>query len=158
MKRNIKIISIIIFSLLLLSCGFKTINQKSGAVIDIRNIKISGDKRISQFVKNNILILSDSNSKNKYNIELNINKQRNAKIKNSAGKVIRYSVIISLDLQLTNLKDNKIIRKLFVRSGDYDVASIHSETITNESSTIKNLITQVSDDTINFISLLMRSE
>ena len=60
MKRNIKIISIIIFSLLLLSCGFKTIKQ-SGAVIDIRNIKSSGDKRISQFVKNNILILSDSN-------------------------------------------------------------------------------------------------
>jgi len=158
MKKNIKIISIIIFSLLLLSCGFKTIKQKGDAVIDIRNIESSGDKRISQIVKNNILLLSDSNSKKKYNIELNTKKQRNTKIKNSAGRVIRYSVIISLDLQLTSLNDNKKIQKLFVRSGDYDVASVHSETIANENSAIKNLTIQISDDTSNYINLLTRSE
>ena len=66
MKRNIKIISIIIFSLLLLSCGFKTIKQ-SGAVIDIRNIKSSVDRALAKLTPKELeayeMGISDRNNK-----------------------------------------------------------------------------------------------
>ena len=65
---------------------------------------------------------------------------------------------INVSLELTNLDDNIKINKSFVRSGDYNVAVIHSDTIDNEKNLTKNIIQQISDDAINFISLSIRKK
>tara|TARA_B110000977_G_C10948365_1_gene443692 strand:- start:462 stop:935 length:474 start_codon:yes stop_codon:yes gene_type:complete len=156
--KNIKIISILVFLILLSSCGFKPINQKNGNLINFRNIKVTGEQRIAYALKNNLLLISNNNSKNNYDAEIKINKKKNSKIKNSSGKITRYELSINVSLELTNLDDNIKINKSFVRSGDYNVAVIHSDTIDNEKNLTKNIIQQISDDAINFISLSIRKK
>ena len=99
--------------MLLMACGFKPINQKNINLIHIQNIKIIGDPRIAYTLKNNILLISNKNAENKYEIEIEIKKEKSNKIKDKAGKVVRYNTSITANLELTNLQDNKKIKKIF---------------------------------------------
>ena len=155
--KNGKITSILIF-LLLSSCGFKPMHQKNNNLIYFNKIVISGDKRIGYSLKNNISLISDENSKNNYNAEIKLTKQRKIRIKEISGKVTRYNINLSALLKLTNNKNRKEIQKTFNRNADYDVATIHSDTINNENNATKNLTKQISTDIINFINLSMRYE
>ena len=155
--KNGKITSILIF-LLLSSCGFKPMHQKNNNLIYFNKIVISGDKRIGYSLKNNISLISDENSKNNYNAEIKLTKQRKIRIKEISGKVTRYNINLSALLRLTNNKNRKEIQKTFNRNADYDVATIHSDTINNENNATKNLTQQISTDIINFINLSMRYE
>jgi len=157
MKKKIKIISIFIFSILLVSCGFKKINQNNKDLIYIQNINIIGEQRIGYMLKNNILLISNKNSKNKYQIEITIRQKKSNKIKNTAGKVTRYNLSITTDVNLKNIDNKENINKSFSRSNDFNVASNHSGTINNENNSTKNIIQQLSDDIINFITLLIKN-
>ncbi|MDC0449328.1 hypothetical protein OAL70_00415 [Pelagibacteraceae bacterium] len=155
--KNTKIIFILTF-FLLSSCGFKPINEKNSSLIYFNNIIVSGDKRISYNLKNNILLISDDSSKNNYDAEIKLTKTKKNKIKDISGKVTRYNVNLSALMKLTNNKNKKEIQKTFSKDADFDVAKIHSNTINNESNVTKNLTQQISTDIINFISLAMRNK
>ena len=158
MKKKIEIIFIFILCLTLNSCGFKKINQRDNNIIYIQNINITGDNRISYKLKNNILLISDSKAKNKYDIEIVLKKKKTDKIKDIAGKITRYNLSISASLILKNLNDNKIVQKTFIRSRDYDISSDYSKTVTKEKSTIKIITQQLTDDITLFIKLLIRNK
>ena len=159
MIKYIKSILIIILGMLtLLSCGFKPINKKDGKLIYFNKITISGEKRISYILKNNILLISDQNSKNKYNVRIEVQKKKNIKIKDSTGKVTRYDLAITINLELVDLNNNSKIERTFIKNGNYDVASIYSDTISNENNATKNIIQQLSEEINNFITLTMRDK
>mgnify|MGYP006186049943 CR=1 FL=1 len=158
MTKNIKIIFIFFLLILITSCGFKRINDKDSNKIFIQNINIVGEQRIAYLLKNNISLISNSNSKNKYNINLKVKKRKTNKIKNTTGKVERYNLSISINLQLINNDNKKIITKTFNRNNDYDVATTHSATINNENIATRNTIQQLSEDVIYFVKILMRKK
>ena len=156
MTRNIKIIFILISSIILISCGYTRINQNEKLLIHIQNINIIGNKKISYKLKNNILIISNVNAKKKYAIEIQIKKKKQSKIKNTTGKTTRYNLSLSADIILKDINNLKKSNKSFIRNGDYDVANNYSDTVNNENNILKNLIEQLSDDIINFISTSTR--
>jgi carbon monoxide dehydrogenase subunit G len=158
MKISIKIIITVLIPLVLLSCGFKAINQKNSNMIYLQNIKITGDRKIAYTIKNNILLISSEDSTNKYDADIKISKDKIVKIKNSAGKIIRYNLSMSVELQLKSLDDDTNIQRMFKRDADYEVADIHSETINNEQDAIKINIQQLSDDIISFITIYMNKK
>ena len=102
------------------------------------------------------MLISNEDSKNRYTGKIKIDKIKTSKIKNSTGKVIRYNLLFTTELELTNIDDKNKIKKSFTRTGDFDVASIHSDTISNENNITKRLIQQLSDDITNFITLAVR--
>ena len=157
MSKNIKSILIIILPVFLLSCGFKVINKKNEKLIFIQNISIEGEKRSANLLKNNILLISDSNSKNIFDVKIEITKKKENKIKNISGRVTRYNLSLFVKLELKNLEDNKRINQTFFRTLDYNVAKVHSDTISNENSATKNLMKQISNDIVSFITLSMRN-
>ena len=65
---------------------------------------------------------------------------------------------LNTDLELTNLQNNTKVIKTFSRDANYEVATIHSDTIKNENNVTKNLIQQISDDIVNFLNILMRNK
>jgi len=154
---NIKIISILTLSLILTSCGFKKLNQKDGDVIYIQNISVVGDQRIANTLKNDIRIISNSGAQNKYNIELKVQKNKTIKIKNKSGKITRYNLTIIADLQLIDVGGEKKLQKTFARSGNYQIAKSHSDTINNENKTTKNIVQQLSSDIISYIIMVARN-
>ena len=157
MIKKITIISITFFSILLCSCGFKAVHQKENNLIFLQNIKVTGEKRLANFLKNNILLVSNQDSKNKYNAVIKIDKQKNSKIKDIAGKVTRYNLVLSATIELTNIDNDEKLNKTFIRSLDYDIAKIHSDTINNENTAIKNIIQTLSDDMVSYINFSMRN-
>jgi|TARA_B110000211_G_C14007247_1_gene521410 hypothetical protein len=158
MIKNNKVVLIIVLQFLLLSCGFKPINQKIGEMINFQEITITGDKEIAYYLKNNILLISSDNSKNKYNATIAIVKHKTEKIKNTRGKITRYNLNLQASLNLKNLNNNTEINRTFSRNTDYEASSIHSETINNEKSALKNTIQKISDDIINFVSISVRDK
>jgi len=154
--KNIKIIFIFIFSILLVSCGFKKIQQISDNIIYIQKINIVGDKRIGYLLKNNILLISNKNGQN-YEIEIEIEKNKKGKIKNSSGKFTRYTINVKTKVILKSINNLGNFNKLFTISGDYDVALSHSDTINNENITTKNIIDQLSDDILYFIKFSIKN-
>ena len=156
MKNNIKIIFILAVSLIVSSCGFKQINQKSNNIIYIQNFNATGEARIAYTLKNDILLMSNNNSKNKYDAEITLQKKKKYKIKDQTGKITRYNLSVHVNLKLTNLDNERIIQKTFEKNSDYDVAAIHSDTIKNETNATKNTTQMLSSDIVNFITLSMR--
>jgi hypothetical protein len=152
-----KNLSILILSLLLLSCGFKKIDRSNINLVNIQNIKVIGDQRTSYSLKNEILLISNKNSNNKYDAEITITNQKKIKIKNKAGKATRYDLSITANLKLINLSNKEELVKEFTRSGDYNVAKNHSDTTSNEKSAEENIIQNLSDDIVDFITFLVRN-
>lgn len=152
-----KNLSILILSLLLLSCGFKKIDRSKVNLVNIQNIKVIGDQRTSYSLKNEILLISNKNSNNKYDAEITITNQKKIKIKNKAGKATRYDLSITANLKLINLSNKEELVKEFTRSGDYNVAKNHSDTTSNEKSAEENIIQNLSDDIVDFITFLIRN-
>ena len=149
---------IIILSLFLVSCGFKPINQKNNNLIHFQKINIIGEQRIAYLIKNNILLISNSSSSNKYDVEIKIDKQKSPKIKDTTGKVTRYNLNFSVNLKLKNNAEDINTERNFIRDVAYEVAATHSDTIKNENNAAKSAIQQISDDMINFIALTMRNK
>jgi len=158
MNKNIKNLYIFIFFILLVSCGFKKITQNDNSAIYIQNIDVIGEKKISYLLKNNILLITKKDSKNKYEIKLKIDKTKTSKIKNTRGEVTRYSLSVIVNLVMKNINNQKKISKSFAKNGDYDVAKIHSNTMNNEKHAVKNIIQQISNDIISFITLHVKSK
>ena len=92
-----------------------------------------------------------NSSKNKYTARIETKIKKVNKIKDETGKVIRYDLSVTANLELKNLNNKREIKKIFVRSGDYDVAQIYSDTINNERNLIRN-ITKNLQKTVTTIS------
>ena len=157
MIKIIKLILVLAISFLFLSCGFKPLNKKGTTDIDIQNINIIGNQKIAYYLKNNIRLMSNKTSNNKYDIEIIAKKEKSNKIKDKTGKVKRYNLFISAELKLSNLESNNIKEKKFSRNQDYYVAKIHSDTITNERNATKNILQQLSNVIVNFITIHVRN-
>jgi len=153
MRKNIKIITIFIFSILLVSCGFKKINQRNNTLIYIQNLNIVGEKKIGYILRNNIILISNKNSEKKYNIKIKLKKNKTIKIKDTTGKATRYKLTVSADMNLEDIIGVKTFYKKFTKSDDYDMAKNHSDTIYRENNTAINLTEQLSTEIINFITI-----
>ena len=158
MKKNIKKIIAISFPTILLSCGFSPVSEKNSNIIYLQNINVEGERRIAYSLKNNILLVSSNNSKNKYDAKIKITQKKNQKIKDSKGKITRFNLTLTARLVLKDLDSSTKIEKTFARNRDYDVSNLHSQTINNESIAVKNIIEMLSDDMVNFIKLSMRNK
>ena len=156
MSKNIRIIVFVfVIGFLLVSCGYKKIAQEKLS-ISLQNINITADKRIAYKLKNNILLISNKNGQN-YEIEIEIEKNKKGKIKNSSGKFTRYTINVKTKVILKSINNLGNFNKLFTISGDYDVALSHSDTINNENITTKNIIDQLSDDILYFIKFSIKN-
>ena len=151
MLKKFNIISLLTVSLLVVSCGYKRIADNKPS-IHFQEIVVNGENKISYLLKNNINLISDKNSKNKYDLVISLTKNKEGKIKNDQGKVVRYVLSIEAKLNLKDNNNNKSIKKTFSKKNDFDVTTTHSETINNERVATKIIIQQLTDEIINFIT------
>ena len=154
-KKN-NIIFIFLVYTLLTSCGFKKINQ-SESVIHLQNISINGENRISYLLKNNILVISNSDAQSKYDLEIDLKKTKSNKIKDSTGKVTRFNIEISANLNLQNYYDTEVISKTFSKNTNYEIADNHSKTVSNEKTAIKLTVQELSEEIKKFIIITTRN-
>jgi hypothetical protein len=154
-KKN-NIIFIFLVYTLVTSCGFKKINQGE-SMIHLQNISVNGEKRISYSLKNDILVISNSDAQSKYDLEIDLKKTKSNKIKDSTGKVTRFNIEISANLNLQNYYDTEVISRTFSKSADYDIADNHSKTVGNEKAAIRLTVQELSEEIKKFIIIATKN-
>ena len=145
----------LIFLIALTSCGFKPLNQLKQESYFVEKVELSGDKRIGYVIKNEISLNSFPGAKNIISVKLDVNKRKEIKEKNVAGNISSYNIILDIDFYLENMENSKKIEKKFTKSASYDVADNHSDTLSNEKNTTKNLSEETTKDIINFLTIYL---
>ena len=111
------------------ACGYSRLNDKSNE-LKFNNIEINGDKRLAYILKNKLTLLSKTESKNTYDLSINLTNSKVSKIKDATGKTTRFNLVLNGDLKLTY--SNKVVyNRMFTVNNDYDVSKNHSDTIRN---------------------------
>ena len=107
---NSKKITIIIFFLLLLSCGYKPIYSSNEVNFSITEIKLFGKINIGSKIKKNLNIYRNVENKNTfYSLKINADQKKNVISKDAKGDPKIFEIQISVDL--TILENNKIKNK-----------------------------------------------
>ena len=152
-----KKISYLLISLILLlntsACtGYKPIFSSSNIIeFKITNYSITGDKKLGNQIYSKLYNLSQttrntSEVKNIY-ILINVLKEKNATVKNSAGKILAYKINLSTTVIVKNFTTgNQILNENFASSSSYKVQDQYSETKKLENRVIENLINKTYQD------------
>jgi hypothetical protein len=146
---------LILFSILFLnSCGYKKLNSENLNDFKIDKLEITGEKKLAYKLKNNIEIYSSQNSKFIYDIKINLISTKETKIKNTTGKVTRYTAKFQADTSIINTNTKNVYSKTFNSTNDYDIGSTHSDTLNNEKKAIENNLNYISNEIIKLLKLL----
>ncbi len=145
----IKSLKFSIFLLLFFTgCGFEIVNRSS-VNFDIIDIKTEGDKRINYKIKNNLLANADQNNLEKIVLELKTNKTKIVKERNIKNEITKYQVKITTEVKYNKISNNKFINFSLSKSGDFDVASQYSQTLTNEKKLVSSLVGELIDEILD---------
>ena len=147
--RKTLFILLLIFIIPLTSCGYTVV--KNNKNIDIQNIISSGNKKVSYVIKNQLLMNSSKDGKNKINIKLETEKNKSAKEKNVSGTITKYFLTLKAKLTIEDEKRNNIINKSFTVRGDFEVGSRNSQTIIIEKKKTENLTEQLAEQINTFL-------
>ncbi len=147
-----------VFLILLFSCNYKPLFDKDQlGQLDFKNIEISGDRRIAQMVVNKLNLIRDQTG----SLTLHIDGKKNVDItnKNSAGKVLEYSITLSYQIEVKDVLNGKTIySKNIANTQNYKPSNTHSATISNEKKIIDNISSLIAKQILNEISLALRND
>ena len=146
MKKLGSLIILFVLLIYINACaGYKPIFGSSNLQFEIADHSIEGDKKLGNQIYSKLYNLSKSNKNNEDTTSLDITikvlKQKNATIKNTAGKILEYKVNLNTKFIVKNhLTNEKILDKNYDLSSSYKVHDLYSETIKLEKKLIENLI------------------
>ena len=141
----IKILKLSVFLLFFTGCGFEIVDRSS-VNFDIIEIKTEGDKKINYRIKNKLLANTDKNNLEKIMLELKTNKTKIVKERNTKNEITKYQVKITTNVKYNKITDNKFINFSLYKSGDFEVASQYSQTLTNEKKLTNSLVGELIDE------------
>ena len=148
---NLKLITIAILLILLTNCGFEIIDKRELLNFNIKEISISGDKRINFELKNKLSSYNDTNSNKIIKIELDTKKTKSIKEKNISNEVTKYQIKIIVNVKLIKIDNTNNLEFTIEREGDYVVAEKFSQTLNNEKKLIRNITEKISESIIGEI-------
>ena len=153
MIKNFNILTLIFALFFLNSCkGYKPIFT-SNLEYAINKYEINGDKKLGNKIYSKLYKLSNrSKTKNdikNINIIIEVKKENNSTVKNSAGKILEYKVIINTDIIISDARNNdEILKQKFNFSSSYKAQDQYSETKRLENNIINNLLDRTFEDLI----------
>ena len=150
--KKLKFLLSIILLIGVSSCGYSRLNSQSYE-LKFNTIEINGDKRLAYILKNKLTLFSNTESKNTYDISINLTNSKASKIKDVTGKTTRFNLVLNGDLKLTN--NNKVVyNRMFTVNNDFDVSNNHSDTIRNEKNSMQRNIDALSEEITKYIQLI----
>ena len=145
-------LTLIIFSLMLLSCGFKVVDQNFLKNIEISETNITGDKRVAYLLRNKLKTRNSNGSRSiKLNIE--IKKLKQIKEKNIQNEITKYEITIITNVEFDLVEENKSDKFSVSKKNNFSVTDQYSGTLNNEKNLIKNLIDDIADDIIENLAI-----
>ncbi len=142
-----KLIQLAFCFLMLASCGFKVVSNVKN--YNISEIITEGDKKINYFLKNKLIINSNNGNENLVKLNINTEKFKSIKEKNLNNQITKYEINVETQVEYVILSNGLSDKFTLSKSGSYEVASRHSETLNNEKNLINLLINDLSKDILD---------
>ena len=148
-----KIIALLLFSLLL-SCGFSPIHSEKELLkkydFSINTINFSGENKINQNLKNNLIKFTNTNNPIKYDLNINSSSKKTIVAKNKKGNPEIFTIKILININV--YENNQIkISQLLSKSFDYKNKSNKFELRKYENNIKKNLSKNLSQEIIQLL-------
>ena len=150
--KKLKFLFSIIALISISACGYSKLSDQSNE-LRFNTIEINGDKRLAYILKNKLTILSKTESKNIYDLSINLSNLKESKIKDATGKTTRFNLVLTGNIKLTD-NNNVVYNRMFTVNNDYDVSKNHSDTIRNEKNSMQNNIDLLSEEITKYIRLI----
>ena len=142
------LVSMIILSVMLTSCGFKPIYNSKNSNFQIIEIINKNENKNSFFVENTIMSLSNKEALRKLKLEIDYKQSLKTILKDSKGDPSKKKLSVIVNLKIKNEKDNVLTDKSFNEEFSYDVQSDKFNMSQYEDNIINNLNIKISNDII----------
>ena len=94
-----------IVAVFITSCGFKVLKQSELQDFYISSIETTGDSRINFSLRNKLIIQAKDESKKEIKLNINTDKSKSIKEKNSSNEITKYLIKINLLLKIEDEKE-----------------------------------------------------
>ena len=146
MKKTIYFIFSFVLLILINECtGYKPIFGSSNLQFKIADYTIEGNKVLGKKIYAKLYGISQSseNDQNARSVDffINVSKDKNASVKNSAGKILEYKITLNSEIKVKDfITDDQILNQTFTFSLTYNVQNQQSDTVKLENRSIETMI------------------
>ena len=142
--KSLKYIFIFVF---VLSCGYTPIYQTDQKLnIKLETINSSGDKDINREIFKNLNKYKDSDTDNIFDLSMNSTKKEDVVTKDKKGNPTSYKLTLVVDINLSNIYNNKNFTKKFTKDMSFNSKNNKFELDQYRSNLQKNMISQILQD------------
>ena len=120
--KNYKFVTIIFF-VLLMGCGFKSVLNDNSINFSIENVIPSGDKNINDNILSSLVnYINNPEKEKKYYLKINSIENRNVTSKDTKGDPKTFRIEIRTIIEVSNI-NNEIYKKDFIEKKNYNTMS-----------------------------------
>ena len=149
--KNLKYLFIFLF---VLSCGYTPIYQTDQKLnIKLNTINFSGDKNINRKIFKNLEKYRDSDTSNIFDLSINSTTKEDIVTKDKKGNATSYKLTLEVDINLSNISNDKNFTKKFSKNMSFNSKSNKFELDQYRLNLKKNMIAQILQD----INLYLRN-
>ena len=142
------LISLIILSLILTSCGFKPIYNSKNSNFQIIEINNKNESKNSYAIENMVMSLSNKDALRRIKLAIDYKQSITTILKDSKGDPSKKKLSIIVNLEVKNERDNVLTNRNFNEEFSYDVQSDKFNMSQYEDNIINNLNNKISNDII----------
>ena len=120
--KNYKFVTIIFF-VLLMGCGFKSVLNDNSINFSIENVIPSGNKNINDNILSSLVnYINNPEKEKKYYLKINSIESRNVTSKDTKGDPKTFRIEIRTTIEVSNI-NNEIYKKDFIEKKNYNTMS-----------------------------------
>ena len=112
---------VIIFSVLLASCGFKSIYSSKNSNFEVIDIVNKNENKNSFLIEKMVMAISNNEALKKLKLELDYQQLTTTILKDSKGDPSKNKLLIKVSLNVKDQEDKVLINKVFTEEFNYNV-------------------------------------
>ena len=148
------LILIIIFSVLLNSCGFKPIYSSNNSNFQVIEITNKNENKNSFAIEQMVMSISNQKAVRKVKLEFDYKESIDVILKDNKGDPSKKKLSITVNLKIKNEIDNILATKNFNEEFSYNVQNDKFTMAQYEDNIINNLCNKISNDIIFLLGTL----
>ena len=145
---------VITFSILLASCGFKSIYSSKNSNFEIIDIVNKNENKNSFFIEKMVMAISNNEAQKKLKLEIDYQQLTTTILKDSKGDPSKNKLLIKVNLNVKDQEDKVLINKEFTEEFNYNVQSNKFEMSQYVENISENLNRKISSDIIFLLATL----
>lgn len=145
---------LVIFILLLNSCGFTPIYSTKDSNFKVNSLRSNISNNLTNYIQNSITVFSNEESKKNFNIIFYFSEDITVILKDSKGDPSKNRLIITVDLSVLDASQNLIASKKFTESFEYNIDDNKFNLKQYEKNIKFSLVEQITQQILNFLANL----